>query len=89
MYKSFKKIGNINYIPSWKSKGLSDEIIKPPSTSNNILVPALSYIGTKTRVEFNGICLKKDKITYTDRTIVNKYIVYELSSTLNIMKMLL
>ena len=27
--------------------------------------------------------LKKDKITYTDGTIVNIYIVYELSSTLN------
>ena len=33
-------------------------------------------------VKFNVSCLKQDKITYTDRTIVNIYIVYELKSTL-------
>ena len=59
MYKYYKKIGNATHISSWESKGLSDEIIKPPSTSSNSLAPALSYTGTKTRVEFNGICFKK------------------------------
>ena len=32
---------------------------------------------TKTRVEFNGSCLKQDKIMYTHGKIVNIYIVYE------------
>ena len=48
----FKKIGNTNYILGWKSKGLSDESIKPRSTSDNSLAPLLSYIGTKTRIKF-------------------------------------
>ena len=61
---------------------MSNEIIKPPTTSNNSLASKLSYFGTKTRVKFNGSCLKQDKITYTYGTIVNIYIVYELSSNL-------
>ena len=32
---------------------------------------------TKTRVEFNGSCLKQDKTMYTHGKIVNIYIVYE------------
>ena len=31
----------------------------------NSLAPVLSYIGNKTRVKFDGICLKQDKITFT------------------------
>ena len=49
----------------------------------NSLAPELSYFGTKTRVKFNGSCLKHDKVTYTHGTIVNIYNVYELSSNLN------
>ena len=30
-----------------------------------VLPQNLSYSGTKTRVKFNGSCLKQDKITYT------------------------
>ena len=36
----FKMVSNTDdHILSWKSKGLSDEIIKPPSSSSNILNP--------------------------------------------------
>ena len=38
--KYFIVITNTDYISSWKSKGLSDESIKPPSTSDNSLTPA-------------------------------------------------
>ena len=41
--KSFKVITNTDYISSWKSKGLSAESIKPPTTSDNSLSPALWY----------------------------------------------
>ena len=34
MFKYFKKIGNTKLTSEWKSKGLSDEIIKPPSALN-------------------------------------------------------
>ena len=48
----FKVIANTDYVSSWKSKGLSAESIKPPTTSDNSLTPALNYYGTKTRVTF-------------------------------------
>ena len=56
--KYFKVITNTDYVSSWKSKGLSGESIKPPTTSDNSLTPALNYHGTKTRVKFTGSCLK-------------------------------
>ena len=71
-------ITNSGYVLSWKSKGLSAESIKPPNTSDNSLTPALSYYDTKTRVKFDGSCLQQPKLSYTHRTIVNIYIVYEL-----------
>ena len=72
MHSYFKIIGNTDQISSWKSKGLFDEIIKPPATSDNILVPALSY---KTRVKVKRRCLEQDKITFTPGTILNIYVV--------------
>ena len=79
--KYFKVIANTNYVSSWKSKGLSAETIKPPTTSDNSLTPALSYYGTKTRVKFTGSCLKQSKISYTHGKVVNIYIVYELGAS--------
>ena len=64
MYKYFKVITITNYISSWKSKGLSDENITAPNTSDNKLNPQLSYFGIKTRVEFKGSCLKQNKVTF-------------------------
>ena len=73
-----------NYILSWTSKGLSDETIKPSTTSDNSLAPTINYINNtdKIRVKFAGSCLKQsNKLTYTHRTIVNIYIVYELGAS--------
>ena len=64
-------ITNTDYISSWKSKGLSAESIKLPTTSDNSLTPALNYYGTKTRVKFTGSCLKQSKISYTHGKVVN------------------
>ena len=74
-------ITTTDYISSWKSKGLSDESIKPLTTSDNSLTPELNYYGTKTRVKFNESCLQQSKISYTHTTIVNIYIVYELGAS--------
>ena len=74
-------ITNSDYISSWKSKGLSAESIKPPTTSDNSLTPELNYYGTKTRVKFTGSCLKQSKISYTHGKVVNIYIVYELGAS--------
>ena len=57
---------------SWKSKGLSTESIKPRTTSDNSLAPALDYYGTKTRVNFTGTCLKQGKVTFNHKKVVNK-----------------
>ena len=67
-----------------KSKGLSNENIRTPSSSNNVLKPLLYYVGAKTIVKLNGSCLKQDKITYTYKKIVNIYIVYEISKNFHI-----
>ena len=80
MYRYFKMITNTDYISSWKSKGLSAESIKEPTTSDNSLTPVLNYYGTKTSVKFTGSCLKQSKISYTHGKVVNIYIVYELGA---------
>ena len=79
MYRYFKLIPNKKYISEWKSKGLSDESIKPPTASDNSLSPLIDCLGNKTRLKFNGSCLKQNKLTYTHRIIVNIHIVYEIS----------
>ena len=82
MYRYFKMITNTDYISSWKSKGLSAESIKPPTTSDNSLTPVLNYYGTKTKAKFFGsCCLKQPKISYTDGKVVNIYVVYELGAS--------
>ena len=61
IYIYFRKIigvGRGNYIYVWKSKGLSDETLNCNTASNYTITPELRFYGTKTRVEFNGSCLK-------------------------------
>ena len=67
----FKLIANTLYISSWKSKGLSAETIKPPSTSDSSITPLIDYVGNKIRLKFSGSCLKQPKLQYTHGTIVN------------------
>ena len=84
MYRYFKKIaglGSDSYIYYWQCKGLSDERISSIKTPDYGITPKLNYYGTETRVEFNGSCLKQEKITYTHGKLVNIYTVYELTSS--------
>ena len=78
VYRYFETVTNTNYILSWKSKGLSAESIKPPTTSNNSLNPELSYHQYNIKVKFTENCLKQPRIEYTHKKVVNIYIVYEL-----------
>ena len=78
----FKIIANTKYISSWKSKGLSDETIKPYATSDNSLTPLIDYYGSKVRVKFNKGCLKQsNNLTYDYEARVDIYIVYELGAS--------
>ena len=70
MRKYFKLNSVVNVIDrvlSWQSKGISNESIKPPTTSDKSLNPKLSYYGTKTRVKFIGSCLKEPNFTFTHK----------------------
>ena len=87
MYRYFKRIAGVDngsYIYYWQSKGLSDERINSIKTPNYSITPSLDYYGTKTRVEFNGSCLKQDSVTFNHGKVVNIYIVYEISKSINI-----
>ena len=73
VYRYFKFISNTNFISERISKGLSSESIKPHTTFNNSLAPAINNYSTKTRVKLTGSCLQQSKITYTHKKIVNIY----------------
>ena len=63
---------------------MSDESFNSNTASNYKITPELSYYGTKIRVEFNGSCLKRDKVTYNHGKTVNIYIVYEITKNFSI-----
>ena len=77
-------VGNGSYIYYWKFKGLSDERINSIKTPNYNITPNLNYYGTKARVKLNESCLKQDKVTYNHGKVVNIYIVYEISKSIDI-----
>ena len=53
MQRYFKLVSdNLSNVFSLKSKGLSDEGIKAPTTSNKILNPSQDYFGTKAKIKF-------------------------------------
>ena len=66
-FKLTPVVNVIDHVLSWQPKGISNESIKPPTTSNNSLNPELSYYGTKTRVKFTGSCLKQPNFTFTHK----------------------
>ena len=51
---------------------------------NHSFTANLSYYGTQKRVEFNGSCLKQDKVTFNHGKKLNISIVYEISKSINI-----
>ena len=73
--------GAADYVLSWQSKGLSDENIKPPTTTNNSYTPELNYYGTKTKIKFTGSCLKQSSHILAHKKVVNIYIAYELAAS--------
>ena len=79
IYRYFRRIigaGSGNYIYFWKSIGLSDERLNSNTASNYKTTPELSYCGTKIRAEFNGSCLKQDKVTYISTYPTPEYFLF-------------
>ena len=62
MRKYLQKISNTNNISEWKSKGLSDEVIKHP---DNTLASTPGYDSKIRYLVFNGGSLKQDEVTYS------------------------
>ena len=84
MERYFKQIAGVSRgdcVYYWKCKGLSDERINSIKMSTHIITANLSYSGTRTRVEFNGSCLKQNKVTFNHKRVVNIYIVYEITAS--------
>ena len=55
--KYFKTDNNSAYISEWRSKGLSNEGIKPPKVGSNNRTPQINYYGHHLRAIFSGNCL--------------------------------
>ena len=81
LHRYVKIIANTKYISEWKSKGLSDESIKPPPISDKSLTPLIDYYSYNIRVKFNGSILRQTKVSYTHEKTVNIYILYELAGS--------
>ena len=63
MNRYLKKSSNPNHISEWKSKGFSDEVIKPPATADNNLASTLNYVCKKIRKkEFMEVVGNKTKL---------------------------
>ena len=80
-FKLNSVVGVIDRVLSWQSKGLSNKSIKLPATSDNSLTPELNYYGTKIKIKFTGSCLKQSDHIFTNKKVVNIYIVYELAAS--------
>ena len=80
-FKLNSAVGVVDYVLSWQSKGLSNESIKPSTTSTNSLHPRLSYYDTKVSVQFTKNYLKESNHIFTHKNIVNIYIAYELAAS--------
>ena len=81
VHRYAKIITNTKLISEWKSKGLPDESINPPPTSDNSLTPLIDYYGYNIRVKFNGSILRQPTVSYTYEKAVNIYIVYKLAGS--------
>ena len=80
MRRYFKTDNNSAYISEWRSKGLSNEGIKPPKVGNNNLTPQTNCYEHHLRAIFSRSCLQQSKIDCSNEKI-RFYIVYELRAS--------
>ena len=58
---------NSNWIPKWKSKGLSNESLEVISTSDNTLTASVNYYGDIARLKFTGSFLQQNVVQYSHK----------------------
>ena len=80
-YLKVAYVNDINYILSWKSRGLNDIKIESIKTNNYLLNPRMDiYDTSRIRIKFNGSFLNRFPPAILHGDIVNIYIVYEITS---------
>ena len=83
-YLKVARANDINYILSWKSKGLTNIEIDSIKITNYMLNPyMITYDNGKTRIKVDGIFLNWFPPTVLHGGIVNIYIVYEITDNFN------
>ena len=80
--KYLKTISGSLKISEFRSKGIYNEVIKPP---NNAIAPQIGLEGRNMHLKFDGSCLKTTEkyFFHPSLTELNIYTVYELNSNLN------
>ena len=80
-YLKLANVNHINYVLSWKSRGLNDMKIESIKTSKYSLNPRIdTYDMSKIRIKFDGSFLNRFPPTILHGNIANIYIVYEITS---------
>ena len=80
-YLKVANVNDINYILSWKSRGLNDVKIESIKTNNYSLNPRMdTYDMSKIRIKLDGSFFNRFPPTILHGNIVNIYIVYEITS---------
>ena len=74
MNKYLNKISNTESILSWKSMGVSDDVLRP--LNNTTLVPKLLSPYYNMQISFNGSCLVKENKSAFNKKLLNIHIVY-------------
>ena len=60
---------------------MSHESIKPSVTTDNSLVPRLGYFNnSKFQVEYNGSCLKPDRVSFAPKKTIKLCNTFEIKS---------
>ena len=80
-YLKVAYVNDINYILSWKSRGLNGIKIESIKTNDYLLNPRMDhYDMSKIRIKFDGSFLNRFPPSILHGDIVNIYIVYEITS---------
>ena len=79
MYKYFKRlsgVGSGSYIFTFIFANLKHPLVKILQLLVQVISNSIQnyvFFGTKTRIKFNGSCLKQGKITYNHEKVVNRH----------------
>ena len=72
-------------IGSKQSKGITEENIKPPSTTDNSFDSEKINKYRERRIKFKGIFLREDSISFIYGNVVNLYVAYKLNTWSRVM----